>query len=63
MARATFFKPPVLKRPLRKVHDAIVCAVRDGDLRRAERHFAGAPATYRAMTLLCAFFSAERWRK
>lgn len=61
--RAQFFKPPILKRPLRSVHDAIICAVRDGDLRRAQRHFERSPAQYQAATLLCAFFSAERWRK
>jgi len=61
--RANFFKPPILKRPLRKVHDAIVCAVIDGDMDRAERHFKTASAQYQAATFLLAFFSAERWNK
>lgn len=61
--RAKFFVPPILRRPLRKSHDAIMCAARDGDWRRAEQRFEAAPAEYRGVTLLLAFFSAERWRK
>jgi hypothetical protein len=61
--RVKFFVPPVLRRPLRKSHDAILCAVREGDMGKAERLFLAAPATYQAATLLLAFFSAERWLK
>lgn len=63
MARAKFFRMPAERRPLRKAHDAITCAARDGDWRRAERIFETAPAAYKAATLLLAFFSAEKWRK
>lgn len=46
---------PVQRRPLRRVHDAIVCAVRDREYDRAARLFNKAPDVYRAVTHLFVF--------
>lgn len=46
---------PVERRPLRKVHDAIICAVRDREYDRAERLFAKASRVYQAVTHLLVF--------
>lgn len=42
-------------RHLRKLHDRIVCAAREGDWAKAERLFNSAPAQYRAVTALLVF--------